>query len=69
MGASILREDRDNSSWIAQADGMRPSAPIYSFGKGTRDQMDKIFLSAHAEKIKGNRDTPGARAHGREDLA
>jgi hypothetical protein len=42
-----------------QADGMRPSAPIYSFGKGTRDQMDKIFLSAHAEKIKGNRDTPG----------
>jgi hypothetical protein len=39
---------------------MKPSAPRYSFGKGTRDQLDKVFLSHTAEKTKGNKDTPGA---------
>jgi hypothetical protein len=55
--------DKDSFDYRAvgeQADGMKPSAPRYSFGKGTRDQLDKVFLSHTAEKTKGNKDTPGA---------
>jgi len=42
-----------------QPSSMRPSAPSYSFGRGTRDQLEKVFVSATAEKTKGNKDTPG----------
>jgi hypothetical protein len=55
--------DKDSFDYRAvgeQYDGMKPSAPRYSFGKGTRDQLDKVFLSHTAEKTKGNKDTPGA---------
>lgn len=55
----LAKDSYDYRGIGPQADGMRPTAPLYSFGKGTRDQMDKVFLSHHAEKIKGNPDTPG----------
>jgi len=54
--------DKDSFDYRAvgeQADGMKPSAPRYSFGKGTREQLERVFVSQTAEKTKGNKDTPG----------
>jgi len=55
----LAKDSYDLRAVGPQPESMRPSAPLYGFGKGTRDQMDKVFLSHHAEKIKGNPDTPG----------